>query len=105
MTNLDADERLELATKWQLRSRVQMLESTLTAQGNQMKEIVKDASQTVKRIRAAHERLDEFADNDAVLAKMMERLEAVEAGHKELAEKVNVMGEWIKKKLANGGTK
>lgn len=102
---MDSDELQELATKWQLRTRVLTLESTLTNQGKRMDELVRDARQTVKRIQAAHERLDELRDNDAVLANMLERLESLEVGHKELAEKVNVMGDWIKRKLGNGGVK
>jgi hypothetical protein len=102
---LDADERLELATKWQLRSRVLTLESTLTAQSKQMAEIIKDARQTVKRAQAAHERLDEFADNDAVMASMMERLEAVEKGQAELADKVQKLRDWAVEKFKNGSAK
>ena len=71
------DDRTELATKWQLRARVKLLESTLTAQSKRMDDMVRDARQTTNRAQTAHERIDEFKDSEELLGRLLEQMEAL----------------------------
>ena len=74
---LDPDDRTELATKWQLRARVKLLESTLTARSKRMDDMVREVRQTTKRAQTAHERIDEFKDSEELLGRLLEQVETL----------------------------